>query len=307
MEINLLSELKGKRLVIGPVGSGTRSLALTLLQLNEINGGGETVFKDLEADEAAKALLSGSVDAIFLMGDSASPQLVKELLLTPGIRLLDFKQAAGYARRVSYLNKLDLPAGSIDFGRNIPAHDISLLAPTVELLARPGLHPALSDLLIEAAREVHGRAGLLQKKNEFPSPLEHDYLISAQASRYYKSGKSFLYRSLPFRMASFANRVLVAFVPVIVILVPAMRLLPALLRLGIRLRIYRRYRELLALERDLHFWPPERHAELLARLEEIQQEVNHMKVPASSADQYYVLRGSIGYVRQRMADRSSQR
>jgi len=302
--ITLLSELRGKRLAIGPVGSGTRSLALTLLQLNDIKAGGETTFEDIEAEEAARALLHGGVDAIFLMGDSASPQLMRRLLLASDIRLLDFAQADGYSRRISYLNKLDLPQGSIDFGRNIPSHDISLIAPAVELLARPGLHPALCDLLIEAAQEVHGGAGLLKRKGEFPAPLEHEYPISTEASRYYKSGKSFLYRSLPFWLASLVNRILVAFVPAVVLLIPAVRLLPTLLRLGVRLRVYRWYRALLALERDSHAWPPERRPELLARLAHIDREVNKMKVPASFADQYYTLRSSIGFVRVRIADDS---
>jgi TRAP-type uncharacterized transport system substrate-binding protein len=237
--ITLLAELKGKRLAIGPVGSGTRSLVLPLLHLNEIEPGGQTILEDFEAEPAAKALLNGSVDAIFLMGDSASLQLMRQLLLTPDIRLLDFPQADGYARRVNYLNKLELPQGSIDFGRNIPAHNVSLIGPTVELLARPHLHPALSDLLIEAAKQVHGDAGLLKRKGEFPAPLEQGYPISTEAIRYYKSGKKFLYRSLPFWMASLVNRILVAFVPAAVVVIPAVRLLPSLLRLGIRLRIYR--------------------------------------------------------------------
>jgi TRAP-type uncharacterized transport system substrate-binding protein len=299
--IGPLSELKGKKLAIGPVGSGTRSLALALLQLNGITNGSETVLEDIEAEPAAKALQAGTVDAIFLMGDSASPQLMRHLLLDQDIRLLDFPQATGYARRISYLNKLELPQGSIDFGKNIPARDVSLVAPTVELLARPHLHPALSDLLIEAAQEVHGNASLLKKKNEFPAPLEHDHPISSEASRFYKSGKSFLYRSLPFRLASVTNRVLVAFVPIIVLLIPAVRLLPILLRLGVRLRIYKWYRALLALERDAHNWPPEKRPELSHRLDLIEREVNRMKVPASFADQYYTLRNSIGIVRARLA------
>ena len=46
---------------------------------------------------------------------------------------------------------------------NIPPQDIKLIAPTAELLARDDLHPALSDLLIEAAKEVHDKASVLQK------------------------------------------------------------------------------------------------------------------------------------------------
>jgi TRAP transporter TAXI family solute receptor len=306
--VTLLSDLKGKRLAIGPVGSGTRSLALTLLELNGFGTNGPTTLVDLDAGEAAKALLEERVDAVFLMGDSASTQIMRQLMLAPGIQLLDFKQADGYTRRVSYLNRLELPEGSIDFGKNIPAHDLHLIGPTVELLARSDLHPALSDLLLEAAREVHGSAKLLQRKGEFPAPLEHDFPISPDATRYYKSGKSFLYRSLPFWLASLSNRILVAFVPLVVVLIPGLRIIPALYKWRMRLLIYRRYRALLTVERDLlGQLTPETRKELLARIEAIEKSVNNMKVPASFGDQFYGLRGHIRFVRDRLVQTTESR
>jgi hypothetical protein len=39
---------------------------------------------------------------------------------------------------------------------------------------------------------------------------------------------------------------------------------------------------------------------LLARLDEIEKAVHKMKVPASFADQFYGLRGDIGFVRDRL-------
>ncbi len=299
--LDLLSQLNGKRLSIGPEGSGTRSLALVLLAANGIEPGGKTQLRDLEAEDAEKALLNGTVDAVFLMGDAASPQVMRTLLRTPGIRLFDFTQADGYTRRITYLNKLELPKGSIDFGKDIPRHDVHLIGPTVELIARADLHPALSDLLLEAAQEVHGGAGLLKRRAEFPAPIEHEFHISADATRYYKSGKSFTYRYLPFRMANLVNRVLVVFVPTVIVLLPTLRLIPALYRWRIRLRIYRWYRELLALERDMMVRAaPEKREALLGRVDQIEAEVNKMKVPASFADQFYVLRGHIIFVHERL-------
>jgi hypothetical protein len=299
--LSLLSELSGKRLAVGPIGSGTRALALSLLELNGIKAGGSTALLDYEADEAARHLAEGSIDAVFLMGDSASTQLMRRLLLEPDIHMFHFSQADGYTRRIAYLNKLQLPMGSIDFGKNIPAHDVYLVGPTVELLARPNVHPALSDLLLEAAQEVHGSASLLRRKGEFPAALEHDFPISPEASRYYKSGKTFLYRSLPFWLASLVNPILVAIVPIIVLLVPGMKAIPFIFRLRVRLKIYRWYRELLALEREvLDGVHPAPNEDLIARLDHIEQGVNRMKVPVSFADQFYALRGYIAFVRNQL-------
>ena len=72
-------------------------------------------------------------------------------------------------------------------------------------------------------------------------------------------------------------------------------------RLRIRLRIYRWYRALLALEKETLSSGPANREELLARLDQIEQGVNHMKVPASFADQFYALRGYVAFVRSQLA------
>jgi TRAP-type uncharacterized transport system substrate-binding protein len=299
--IEELSQLAGQRLCIGPVGSGTRLLALSLLAFNEIETNGPTKLLDLDADAAAKALLAGNADAVFLMGDTASAQTFRTLLHTPDIRLYDFVQADGYVRRVNYLNKLTLPQGSIDFGRNIPSHDAALIGPTVELIARDNLNPALSDLLLEAAREIHSPSGLFQRQGDFPAPIEHEFRISQDASRYYKSGKSFLYRTFPFWLASLIDRILVVFLPMIVVVIPGVRSIPAMYRWRVRMRLYHWYRVLLRLEKELFKNPTaERRKELAVRLDEIEAAVNKMRVPASFADQFYGLRGHITFVREQL-------
>jgi TRAP-type uncharacterized transport system substrate-binding protein len=299
--LDLLSEFNGKRLAIGSVGSGTRALASALLAVNGIGPGGATTLLDLDAGAATKALLASNVDAVFMTSDSASTDNMRELLRTPDIRLFNFAQADGYARRIHYLNKVVLPQGAIDFGKNIPAHDVNLVAPTVELIARAKLHPALVDLLIEAAREVHGNATLLQRRGEFPAPMVIDYPLSEEGRRYYASGKSFLYRSLPFWLASRVNRILVVFVPVLFVLVPGLRLIPSLYQWQMRLRIYRFYRALLSIEKGAFASAtPHNREELLTRLAHIEKTVNKLKIPASFADQFYVLRQNIVFVRNKL-------
>ena len=301
--LRLLSELDGKRLAIGSLGSGSHSLALTLLQTNGVNAMGTTQLLNLDADEAAKALLAGTIDAVFLMSDSASSQTMRTLLHSPGVQLLGFEQAEAYTRRFNYLNKLRLPEGSIDFGKNLPSQDVWLIGPTVELLARPDLNAAVSDLLLEAAHEVHGNASMLQNQGEFPNPKEQEFKISPDASRFYVSGKTFLYREFPFWIASLVNRILVAFVPMMLVLIPGLKLIPAAYKWRMRLRIQRWYRTLLVLEREVaREIAPAQREEAHKRLDEIEKAVKRMKVPASFADQFYGLRGHIDYVREKLAN-----
>ena len=300
--MELLSQFKGKRLAVGDEGSGTRAVTLALLAYNGIEPGGDTVLLDQEAEDAAKALEEGRIDAAFMMGDSASSRIMRELLRKEGIRLFDFTQAEAYTRRLGYLNKLVLPRGGIDFGRDIPDHDVRLLAPTVELIASKDLHPALSDLLLSAATEVNGRTRLFQRRGEFPAPFENEYRLSADAGRYYKTGKSFLYRYLPFWVAGIVNRIISVIVPIVIILIPGLRLIPSIYQWRMRMRIYRWYGALLVLERDVlaRESGPEERGAFLERLCEIEEAVNQMKVPATFADQFYGLRVNINFVRGRL-------
>lgn len=299
--IEMLSQLAQTRIAIGREGSGTRSLALALLAVNGIAPGGATIFSDAEGEEAAAELLAGKVDAVFLMADSASSQTMRTLLREPAIGLVNFAQADAYVRRLPYLNKLTMPKGAMDFGKNIPSRDVTLVCPAVELVARDNLHPALSDLLLSAAAEIHSRPALFQNRGDFPAPLENEYKISDDARRFYKSGKSFFYRYLPFWLASLLNRILVVFVPLLLILIPGVKSIPALLRWRMSLRMNRWYRLLLAVEQDALKPKEFRGADALdRRLDAIESEVNKMKVPASYGDQFYLLRTHITFVRNKL-------
>jgi TRAP-type uncharacterized transport system substrate-binding protein len=306
--ISRLSELSGMRIAIGREGSGTQVLATALLRANGIEGKDKDATKllDLQGEDAEQALIANQADAVILMGDSAAFSNVRDLVHSSGVRLFEFQQADAYVRRFRFLSKLEVPAGAFDLGRNLPAEPYTLVAPTVELVARPDLHPALSDMLIEAAQQVHGRAGIFQNAGQFPAPLEHEYRISEDAARYYTTGKTFVYRHLPFWLASLVNRILVIIVPLAVLLIPAMKLVPALYRWRITQRIYRRYAELMALERAAFgHTTPEQRADLLRRLDEIEKRVITLRLPGSFADQVYLLRQHIGFVRGRLAQASA--
>jgi hypothetical protein len=293
--------MKGKRIAVGREGSGTRALTLTLLKANGIEPHGPTALMNLSGGAAAEALLKHEVDAAFLLGDSATPANMRNLLHAPGVRMFDFVQADAYVRRFHYLSKLELPPGALDLGKNVPPKPLTLIAPTVELVAREGLHPALSDLLIDAAREVHGRATLTQRAGEFPAPLEHEFRISDDAARYYKSGKGFLYRYLPFWLASLLDRAFVLLVPILVLLIPGLRFVPSLYSWRIRTRIFRRYGELMEIERQaLAASTPEQRADLLQRLEEFEKAVITTRMPGAFADQLYVLRQHIKFARDKL-------
>jgi hypothetical protein len=299
-----LTDLHGKRVAIGPEGSGTRALALKLFKANDMDET-EVILSPESAEEAARALTNGQVDAVFLMGDSTAPKLARSLREVPGVRLMSFRQADGYTRRLKFLSRLTLPEGAMDLGKNYPPETVQLVGPAVELVARGDLHPALSDLLISAAKEIHGPPGMYRAAGEYPAPREHEYPISDDAERYYKSGGQFLYKKLPFWLASLIDRLIVVILPLLVIVVPATRIAPSLYRWRVRSRIYRWYGALMAIERDIMKGErtPEARERIGKRLDEIEHAVEDLRTPLSFADQLYVLRDHVSSVRRRLESR----
>jgi len=298
--VDTISQLRGKRLAVGPEGSGTHALTVKLLKASDIDEKSATL-RELTGEEAARALVAGEVDAAFLAGDSATPKLQRGLRETPGISLMSFRQAEAYRRRLHFLVKLTLPQGASDLAKNLPPQDCQLIGPSVELVARRSLHPALSDLLIQAAQETHRGPGMYREAGEYPAPHEREFPIGPDADRYYKTGSRFFYRHLPFWLASLADRLIGLLVPLLVLLVPASKALPALYRWRIRSRIYRWYGALMAIEREMLGSPtPENREAIRIRLEDIERAVNQLKLPLAYADQLYVLRDHVAMVSRRL-------
>lgn len=295
-KIDSLAKMKDKKIAIGPEGSGVRNIALKLLKLNNIQQGQNLL--NYEGNSASEALIAKQIDGAFLMSEDASVKVLRKLLHSEDVHLMSFRHAPAYLRKIDFLHKLELPEGVLDFEHNIPDQSITLIAPMVELIARNDLHPALSDMVLDAATTIHGPAGLFKKRGEFPKEVEDKIRLSDDAVRFYKSGKSFLYRYLPFWLASLVNRIVVVFLPMLIILIPAVRSVPAVFRWMGQLRIRRRYRALLTLEEKFKKeTDPEKIKLLHEQFERIEKDVQQMKVKAIFAEQFYSLRVHIDYVR----------
>ena len=293
-----LKQLDGLRLAIGAPGSGTFHAVMEMLSAAGMVQSSRSQLKELATPQAAQALQSGAVDAAFFFASAEAP-VVRQLLNAQDIKLMSWDRAEAYARRFSYLMVVTLPSGVIDLEHDTPASEIKLLASTAELVARDGLHPALSDLLIEAAQQIHSGAGLIERPGEFPAPRETDIALSDDAQRYYRSGKTFLNRYLPFWAATLVQRALVFLLPIVAVLIPMFKLVPPLYRWRVRSRVYRWYGDLMMLEHEVHSDPDpsssERH---LKRLDWIEDRVNSTWPPLSFAEERYALLAHVRAMRQ---------
>ncbi len=300
-DLTRLAQLNGKRIAAGPEGSGTRVLVHNIL---EASGAlkSKTPLLPIGGPAAAEALIAGKIDAVLLVAGPDAPFVLK-LLKTPGIRLMNLSHAEALARHFNYLSTVTLPRGMIDIAADIPSSNIRMVATTATLVARSDFHPALIGVVLQAASKVHGRAGVFRRAGEFPAAREGDFPISENAERYFKSGPPFLQRYMPFWVANLIERLLVLLVPLIAVLIPVMRIMPAVYDWKVKRKVFRWYRELKAVEIEARRDSGKRDpAELLALLDEIEDGVDATQVPLTYWDYVYTLRGHIAMVRARLTN-----
>ena len=147
-------------------------------------------------------------------------------------RLFDFAQAEAYARRFPFLSPVTLPRGVVDLARDIPPADVRLVAPTATLVARKRTHPALIQLFVQAAQQVHGGAGWFQKKGDFPNARNTERPLASEAQRFYASGPPVLQRYLPFWLANLVDRMWPVLVTIVAALMPLSRIAAAALHVS---------------------------------------------------------------------------
>jgi TRAP-type uncharacterized transport system substrate-binding protein len=298
-----LSQLPGWRLNIGAKGSGAPNLISKLIAANRIDLKTLTLVRKAQTP-ATVDLLAGDIDAV-VFASAPESLMVQMLLQTPGIALYDFAQADAYSRRFPFLTPVTLPRGVVDLANDVPPQDVRLLAPTATLVARTDTHPALLQLLMQAAQQVHGGAGWFQHKGDFPKAVGTEQPLAKEAQRFYVNGVPVLQRYLPFWLANLLERMWPVLVTIVAILIPLSRTLPPLYQFRIRSRIFRWYAQLREVEEAVGKRPA---AELLDNLKVIEAHVEHVTVPLSYADELYSLRSHIQMVgnRLRRADHSGQ-
>jgi uncharacterized protein len=306
-KIDHITQLKGKRILIGPEGSGTSSLAKKLLEANGITAQNSTLIA-MELPAYVEALAGSNADAGFLVL-GAEARTVQRLLRLSGVSLMSMAQADALIQRYPYLSPVTLRQGVVDFAQNIPASDTQLVATRAMLLVRDDLHPALITALAQAVLTVQSKPTLKSTGESQLFALGTDALMedpefpmSEDARRVYKTGPTFFQRVLPFWVATLLDRAFILILPLIGIILPLVRIVPILYNWRMRRRILYWYRELKNLENDL---PRTASRELIANkkqeLERIEEGVQNISVPLQFQADLYNLRDHVEFVRRRIS------
>src|SRR5262245_33582695 len=298
---NVREAFAGKRISIGPEGSADHALSTEFLARVGVIDQGRTTLLSLTPQEATEKLLRGDIDAAVLLDPFESP-LVRRLLAADGINLGSYARADAFVALYPYLSKVVLPAGVGDMANNRPPNDVLLVAPMASLVVRKDLHPAIQYLLLEAATQIHSGPGVFRRPGQFPAADSFDLPLSQQAVQFYKTGRPFLQRHLPFWLPVLAQQLLVVLIPVLAVLYPMLKFIPATYGWAMRRRVFRLYRELKLIE-DQASSPDVRAkgaGDLLARLDDLDERSSRYRVPVAFRPLLYALRLHISLVRQRL-------
>lgn len=297
-----LTDLAGKKLGIGPTGSGGRALAERVLHENGIGTAADTstVLSGEAGPAAAAALADGRLDAVFLVSGPEHP-LIQQLIQAPGVHLMSLRNAEAYARRLGFLSRVVLYEGSLDLAKDLPPRDIELIAPAAMIVARDTTHTAIAELLVQAAKKVHASGTLLNEPGLFPSANYVDVPMDGDAVHFLKIPQSFLHRTLPFWVASLVDRLLILVLPSLVVLLPLLKLTPVVYRWRMRSRVYRWYTQLRRIDgRQLAAPTAEQLKADRDELQALDRELARVKVPLSFMQELYDLRLHVAYLNDRL-------
>ncbi|MBN3758324.1 C4-dicarboxylate ABC transporter substrate-binding protein [Paraburkholderia sp. Tr-20389] len=299
--VNRLAQLRGKRIGVGVPGSGLLEVSKVLLGYSGITRD-NTQLVETDAPNALHCLQEGCLDAAFFIGRPDAP--MQQTLLNSDLKLMSFAQADALVQKFPSLKKVTFPRASTSIVNDSPQTDVTLLAATALLVAKDTLHPALVYLLLDAARTVHAGEDYFTPLGAFPNLNTDEFPVSNESERYFRSGRPFLQRYLPFWLASFIERRLLILVPFLAVLIGAMQALPRMLESRIKKRFVIGYRALKQLEDEI--WKtPQPSAEQVSQwrneIEQIDAQASQIRVPTRYLHDVYALKQAISVVRHRIS------
>jgi TRAP transporter TAXI family solute receptor len=295
--LDSLQQLQGQRVSLGDAGSGTRRLAVSLLEQVRLTPR-DLVESNLQGLRAVDGLRQGLLDVAVFVAAPTSP-VVQAAVQAPGVHLVQLRMSGALTERLPYLQPRLLPQGSLDAGARNPPRDTTMLVTVSSLVARADLHPALQRQVADVARRLHAGPGLFHRAGEFPSLRRIEFPGSGEARRTLAHGLPWLERHLPFWWAQVAWRLLVVCLPVALVACWFARMVPAYLRWVVESRVARWYGELKYIEDELsrETLSGLDLSKYVNRLNDIERRMSALATPAYLMPRWFTLRQHIDFVR----------
>lgn len=177
-----LDDLRGRRVDVGPVGSGTNVLAHRVLLHAGLRAGRDVTLLGLDHDTLTELDDEALPDAIFHVSGLPSP-LAEALIRRRGYRLVPVPLGEAFALRFPGHRATTIPAGTYDAAPMGPSAPIPTVATRALLVVREGLSERVVRRLVEAmhAERVLALAGVTRREAE--AELEHAQLPLHEGAR----------------------------------------------------------------------------------------------------------------------------
>ncbi len=300
--IDYLIQLITKKISIGEDGSGTKDLAMKLLQDNGIDNSNSTILS-LDTQTSKKMLLDGKIDAMFMVTSHKSP-VVKELLENPKINVLSIKRAKAYGQKYGFLTALTLYEGTLDLYKNIPDENINLLSTSASLLVNKNVPAELTRLFLKQVKLIHSKESLFAKENQFPNLLNTNLKINKEAKQYFTHGDTWLETIFPYWIASNIDRLKLLLIPLLTLMFPLFKGVFPLYQWSMRSKIYRWYKILNRIDKKIATANNEELESFNNELDELSIEIQkETKVPLSFMGEYYNLMVHLELIQNKIKER----
>lgn len=299
------NDLKGKRIAIGPKGSGSNILARELLKMHQIDDSQIALF-EITPDEALIKIQDNQIDVATFSVGAEAPILTKFYQVS-GLGIMDFVQADAYIRQLPYLSKVSLPHGNVSLEFNQPSKNIHVIASTAVLVAKDTISPGFVNLIMGELYDLLKNYSRVQEAAEFPSNNRLDLPQQSDAENYMKDGPSYIYRALPFWLAVWVIRFLKIGIPILAIGIPLATYLPSLFQLKLSLSLGKVYLlvrnlEVRILEVEKTSASPDEIKKILADLHGLERQVAKMKIPTLKTEKYFEIKSYIDVLRVRLLE-----
>jgi uncharacterized protein len=241
--------LQGMRVSIGRVGSGSRLVAIKLLEQVKLEP------KDLVESEntglaAALALSNGSIDAAIFVASPDAP-VVRAMVQTQGLHLITLKRSAALIERMPYLEPRLVAQGLLNAKSVVPEQDSVMLTTIASVVVSENLHPGLKRLTAAVARRVHTNEGLFHKAGDFPNLKRMDFPSAPDARNTLQKDLHWIELHMPFLWSQWIWRLLLIGLPLALLCCVLCYGMPAFMRWTIESYVNRWYGELKYIEHDL--------------------------------------------------------
>lgn len=298
-----LRDLLRHRVALGPKGSGSYAVASKIMKIYEVDIAGHDHLIPDDFENSARRFMEGGADALIIVSTAWDP-IVQTLMRTPGVELMNFKNAEAFDKKDNSLESVRLPAGSISIYPQIPVQDVSLVATTTSVVVKKEMHPDLQLALLMTMKKMNRASENLffARRNEFPAYVDPAVPISPVAAKFYDYGPPQAMRYLPFWIAGFVDRAWLLLLGLVAIFYPLSKLNLHVRKLRFVVHERPLYEELLEIDKRVstRILSAEEKIAIHKRLDSINRHAVEHAIPIGEEPHYFDLVMAIDLIRKKL-------